>query len=622
MGVGAKESFRVLLRQLIGGLLLIGGLYGVMKLVTNGNYYFAGFELIRMVIYVFFVSLMLFSAYTGYRLIKNIDSAYTHAKLIYISQIPIISVVELFRWHWTSGISFNIFVKFSENGDPFTSFRFSLGSGYSSNVEETFFAVNLIALFIAVILIYLQKNKNNSKEQYAQLDSVKDTNKIYHKLRIIGLGGLILSVLGGTAFYFYTHLFTKTVSANPIIKDYQPVEEAKSTLTEEEIHFKGLTYKVVTSPITRKKWLDRNLGASQACTASSDEKCYGDYYQWGRLADGHEKADSAITEILASNINNAGREFIVSYFDWLSLDDNSIVIDGDGEMRSRRWSVSDGSGVCPAGFAVPTIQELEEETTDYSGANNLNTGAVKVINSTTAFENFLKLPVAGYRESDKNLSSIIAGIDIVGGVWSSSAILDKSKGIGFVDDSANSSRTDRRSLGFPVRCIKDNTQNKKTISKEEPKNQNISSNIVSINGIANDGVTGLMWQDDSSVTTIKKDWNEAKPYCENLTLGEYSDWRLPNIYEITTLVDNTKLIIDGIENMAPYDYWSSTVDASSSDNAWSVNFYFGKSAAIHKTFSLYVRCVRAGQLNFNDLSLLQKSGKLKVSQENIDKIAP
>jgi len=71
-----------------------------------------------------------------------------------------------------------------------------------------------------------------------------------------------------------------------------------------EIIFNENTYKIVTSPITGKVWLDRNLGASMVCTQSRDdfaddasyvtsqENCFGDYYQWGRLADGHEKANS------------------------------------------------------------------------------------------------------------------------------------------------------------------------------------------------------------------------------------------------------------------------------------------------------------------------------------------
>jgi hypothetical protein len=35
-----------------------------------------------------------------------------------------------------------------------------------------------------------------------------------------------------------------------------------------------------------------------------------------------------------------------------------------------------------------------------------------------------------------------------------------------------------------------------------------------------------------------------------------------------------------------------------------------------------VRCVRAGQLNFDNLVILKNKGKVKVSQENIDTISP
>ena len=47
----------------------------------------------------------------------------------------------------------------------------------------------------------------------------------------------------------------------------------------------GYTYKKVISPITQRVWLDKNLGATQVCTALDDEECYGDYYQWGRDSD-------------------------------------------------------------------------------------------------------------------------------------------------------------------------------------------------------------------------------------------------------------------------------------------------------------------------------------------------
>ena len=54
-------------------------------------------------------------------------------------------------------------------------------------------------------------------------------------------------------------------------------------------------------------------------------------------------------------------------------------------------------GVCPVGFRVPTIDELKSETIDYAGVDNTSTGAVKVIDGITAFQNFLKFPNVGIR---------------------------------------------------------------------------------------------------------------------------------------------------------------------------------------------------------------------------------
>ena len=151
----------------------------------------------------------------------------------------------------------------------------------------------------------------------------------------------------------------------------------------------------------------------------------------------------------------------------------------------------------------------------------------------------------------------------------------------------------------------------------------LSAGVISQNGIAKDSATGLMWQDNNDSQTIKKDWNGAKAYCENLTLGGFSDWRLPNIYELNTLLDNTKsskpFVIDGIENISNND-WSSTTDASGSSGAWGVSFNSGYDVLVNKAASAYVRCVRVGQLNFDNLVTLKNSGKLKVSQEVINEI--
>lgn len=171
----------------------------------------------------------------------------------------------------------------------------------------------------------------------------------------------------------------------------------------------------------------------------------------------------------------------------------------------------------------------------------------------------------------------------------------------------------------------------------------LNAGVISKNGIAKDSATGLEWQDEvyTQAEQIAYDenknsgktgnWQYAKAYCENLTLGGKSDWRLPNIYELTTLIDNTKSknsYIDGfnnfvfVNNFVSDGYWSSSTFADNMDFAWLVGFDHGSDYVHYKTNIYYVRCVRAEQLNFDNLVILKNQGKLKVSQENIDKIKP
>jgi len=204
----------------------------------------------------------------------------------------------------------------------------------------------------------------------------------------------------------------------------------------------GNSYGVVISPYTGLGWLDRNLGAAQVCTLSTDTACYGDYYQWGRSADGHEASNSGLTSTASTTISTGHSLFITAFArypaDWLSYG-----VDVDLTQRQSNWAKTDGTSVCPAGFRVPTLTELLTETVDNG-----------VTNDITAFASFLKIPSSGLRSaSNGNLSTVSGFVNI----WSNSKdatsisspsylSIDTSSAFGFSGDAAS---------GKSVRCKKD-----------------------------------------------------------------------------------------------------------------------------------------------------------------------
>ncbi|MEK7846656.1 MAG: DUF1566 domain-containing protein, partial [Nitrospinota bacterium] len=98
---------------------------------------------------------------------------------------------------------------------------------------------------------------------------------------------------------------------------------------------------------------------------------------------------------------------------------------------------------------------------------------------------------------------------------------------------------------------------------------------------------------------VTRTWESAITYCEGLSLGSYTDWRLPNIKELKSIVDNTKYnpSIDTtyFPNTNSSIYWSSTTVADLTSYAWGVDFYDGYVYYDFKSYNGYVRCVRGGQ---------------------------
>ena len=122
-------------------------------------------------------------------------------------------------------------------------------------------------------------------------------------------------------------------------------------------------------------------------------------------------------------------------------------------------------------------------------------------------------------------------------------------------------------------------------------------------GTVTDTCTGLMWQKDTAdVSESFADtlaWCDALSYCEGLNFAGNSDWRLPNVHELQSIVDYGRFgpSIDPVFNALPEFYWTSTTDADTPDNGWGIGFNVGYVGVRVKTgdpdFSFnYVRAVR------------------------------
>ncbi len=116
------------------------------------------------------------------------------------------------------------------------------------------------------------------------------------------------------------------------------------------------------------------------------------------------------------------------------------------------------------------------------------------------------------------------------------------------------------------------------------------------NGTVTDNLTGLMWE--KSPDSILKTWTDALSYANTLILGGYSDWRLPNINELESLIKANEYILatwlntNGFSNVQSDRYWSSTTSHYVILAAYYVNFYDGWEGVWGKTSTYYVWSVR------------------------------
>ena len=193
---------------------------------------------------------------------------------------------------------------------------------------------------------------------------------------------------------------------------------------------------------TGRVWMDRNLGASQVATSSTDANAYGDLFQWGRFADGHQcrtPLSSTTSTNATTSVPNAGNVwdglFIIepnSPNDWLVPQDNNL------------WQGVDGvNNPCPSGYRIPTLTEWDSERQSWSSNN-----------SAGAYAAPLKLTVTGNRNYT---DGIIYGTNSYASYYASTISSIYASNLFIISNNASVGTSAQRARGFPIRCIKEET---------------------------------------------------------------------------------------------------------------------------------------------------------------------
>jgi len=147
-----------------------------------------------------------------------------------------------------------------------------------------------------------------------------------------------------------------------------------------------------------------------------------------------------------------------------------------------------------------------------------------------------------------------------------------------------------------------------TIAETTPNTQY----VIHGDGTITDTTTALMWkqcveglsgQNCTSGIEELLTWTGALQSANNINtsggFAGYADWRVPNVAELVTLVEEQCTDPSINENVFPNTankfIWSSSPDFNNDSGSWSVDFNVGTTATLQRDFPYRVRLVRSIQ---------------------------
>ncbi len=175
----------------------------------------------------------------------------------------------------------------------------------------------------------------------------------------------------------------------------------------------------------------------------TDTPAFGDYYQWGRSADGHQEITSDTNDTLATTLD--GSDTNTDWYGNFIISPDSVWVepgvDDNGSLREVSWSApydetTNPNQVCPCGYIVPTPQDFN----DADLSDPANAAIFKLVYSD------LRFAKTGVLRGNQNVF-----------LWTSDSEATGTKAYAFGGmDLANlvSTATAARGHGAAVRCIK------------------------------------------------------------------------------------------------------------------------------------------------------------------------
>lgn len=167
---------------------------------------------------------------------------------------------------------------------------------------------------------------------------------------------------------------------------------------------------------------------------------------------------------------------------------------------------------------------------------------------------------------------------------------------------------------FSYGSVSNHSKNTNAYVRAVRSAQSNNSFVDNGDGTISDISTGLMWQ--KALAPGYYTWEQALTYCENLILNndgqwtsslpnasgaKYSDWRLPNINEIQSIIDYNKYNLAIDRTFFPdyaYGCWSSTASILPAGYAWLVMLQTGLITNDEMTEESSIRAVRGGRCGY------------------------